>query len=157
MSKRNIYDMILGVKTHFVNMFPGHLRIIETDVGGGLRLTDPAEYAIGYRDPYTSAHYPLFCFIATDVSSEASANHAENLQPSIDILLAINNSKPDELEENLLLYADAIRNLIGDDESLGGTCQYSEITGIRLFHGALEAKNQAVVIVTISIYSEIVT
>jgi hypothetical protein len=61
------------------------------------------------------------------------------------------------LERDLLLYADAILDMLGDDESLGGACQYSEITQIQFFHGALEGMNQAVVVFTIDVDSEIFT
>jgi hypothetical protein len=155
MSKANVYNTIKGVDSFLQAGYPAQLRLIEVEEGGGLLLTDPSEYVLGYRDPYGSAHYPLVATIAVNATNEAAGPGSEFWTPTLDILIAIQHSQPAELEKNLLYYTDALINLLSSDESIGGVCDVSYVNGIQWFHGALEAKNQAIVIVTINLQKEI--
>lgn len=71
--------------------------------------------------------------------------------------MAYKHSVPATLEKALLGYADALVNLVGENEDLGGICDVSEITYVDFYHGAPGAKDIGVVVVTIIMRSELRT
>lgn len=155
MSYGNLHALVSGFATYFEAQFPTYLAQVGTEIG--VTITAPADYVLGYRDVLASDRYPLACLVADAASPEDSGTHGIWLQPKVDIVVAFKHSQPAVLEAQILGCADAIINLIGADESLGGLCDGSSVEYVDMFHGAPGSKDIAVVVVTVDISKEIRT
>lgn len=155
MSYANIHAMMSGLKTYVQAQLPARLALVETELG--TTITDLADHVLGYREALSSDRYPIAFFVASSATPEDSAQHGQWLVLEADIVIAYRHSQPAALETALLGYSDALRNLVGADESLGGLCDVAAITYIDWYHGAPGAKDIGVVVVSISMRSELRT
>jgi hypothetical protein len=154
-SYANIHAMMNGLKSYVQAQLPARLTQVETEIG--TTITDLVDHVLGYREALSSDRYPVAFFVASSATPEDSAQHGEWFALEADIVIAYRHSTPAGLETALLGYADAVRNLVGADESLGGLCDVAEITYIDWYHGAPGAKDIGVVVVSIAMRIELRT
>jgi len=151
----NIYAHMAGLKSYVEANLPARLSQVEAEIGA--TVADIADHVLGYRDTLTASHYPCAFYVASSGTPEESAQHGEWFALDADILIAYRASTPEALETALLAYSDALRNLVGEDESLGGLCDVAQITYIDWYHGAAMEKDKGVVVVSITMRTELRT
>lgn len=155
MSRANVYALMSGLKSFVAANLPRYLGEVGTEIG--VRIAEPADHVLGYRETLASERYPVLCYVAADANPEPSGQGAQWLPLSADIVAAYKHSVPATLEKALLGYADALVNLVGENESLGGACELAEIQYLDFYHGAPGAKDIGVVVVTVIMRSELRT
>ncbi len=155
MAKANIYNMVNGLKSYIQADLPAQLRLIEAEIGGGLTLPDPVDYVLGYRDPFNAREYPLVEVVGTDIMAEPGGITAATWrQPEVDVILAFKHSDPEKLEMWLLLYADAMFNLLDTDAGFHAICDTSQTVTGKLFHGAPGDQSVAIFMITVGMNKE---
>lgn len=155
MAKANLYAMAVGVKAYMTANLPAQLRLIEAELADGVKLPNPATHSLGIADLLANtAARPLVCYVLTVVEHDPQIM-AEWRTVSLDILVDLVNSQADSLELVLLRYADAVSNLIAADRSIGGACNLSWISDMKLGHPGGDDKGKAVLITTVQMQQEV--
>ena len=150
-------EQVYGLKAFVEAHFPGYCRTVEARIGGGLVLPDVEEHVVGYKDLNNSHIYPFACYVLGPGTADPSANHAQRLSVAVEVGIAFQSSKPDLLEQQLIAYADAFLDMIGDHEDLEGTCDLAWVEGFDPAHGALADKSTAALVFTIRMEKEVPT
>jgi hypothetical protein len=151
-SAANIYAMVNGLKSFITANLPTYLRAVEAEIG--ITIADPAEHVLGYRETFASAHYPCAFYVFADATPDASSQQGQWITATVDVVIAYKHSKPETLEKAIIGISDAMVNLIGENEGLGGICDVAEITYLDAYHGAPLSKDIAAVLVTVAMRTE---
>jgi len=155
MSSANLYAHMSGLKDYVAAQLPTYLRAVESEIG--ITIADPAEHMLGYREVLSADRYPLVCYVASDFTPEPSGQGSQWLVARADVVVAYKHSVPATLEKVLLGYSDALINLVGEHEDLGGICDVAVIEYGDLYHGAPGSKDIGMVLVTVTMRSELRT
>jgi hypothetical protein len=152
------YEIITGFKTWCDTNLPIYLAAVVAHIGAGFICPAPKESVLGYRDLHTATQYPFVCYVAASAPVvEPSGMRLENITIEVDTGIMIIHSKPDELEKQLLAYADAWENMIGENESIGGLVYFARRGAMDYGHGALGDKSAATLVVTTILEKDITT
>ena len=152
------YEMVAGLKAYFTTNLASYLAAAVAKIGGGLACPPPAAHVLGYRDLGNSHVFPIACYVAAaSPPTVTEAMRAVRVTVEVDIGIAIVHAKPDVLEQQLLAYADAVENLVGENESLGGLVDFAARGAMDYGHGALGDKSAATLVVTVILEKQIIT
>jgi hypothetical protein len=153
---RDIELMADGLKDYLETNLGTYLTAIETDAADGISLGTPT-YELGYKDIFGRNKYPAVLVVLDYVSQEESGAGSAWLLANIDVVVAVTASSPDVLSKKLMRYMDAVYQLIGENESLGGLCLVSSFEGSDFLYGAPGAKDFGVVTISIKLTNDILT
>jgi len=153
-----INDMVLGLAAFLKAQLPSYITAVQTAAGDGKVIPPPAgDPLVGYRDYSNAPAYPFVCVVLASGLVDPQAGGAQWVDATVDIGVALVASEPTLLEKLLLRYLDALINLVGENEGIGGVCDMSQVTGFDCGHGALGEKSAGTVVVTVTMRKEIQT
>lgn len=128
-------DVLLGFASYAETNLPTYLEEINTAKADGIELSDFEEYTPGWKTVFGRTRYPVMLFAPDLAEIELSANRAEYIYFPIDVFQGVKHSKPNTLIRLQLRYADAFRNLMMADRTLGGLVEFSEIESVDPYFG----------------------
>lgn len=153
---RDIEVVTEGLKDYLEANLGTYLINIETDAADGIELGTPT-YELGYKDIFGRNRYPAVLVVLDYVEQEESGAGSAWLSAHADVVIAVTASSPDVLSKKLMRYMDAVYQLIGENESLGGLCLVSSFEGSDFLYGAPGAKDFGVVTISIKMTNDILT
>ena len=153
---RDVELMTEGLKVFLEDNLGTYLTAIETAAADSIDLGTPT-YELGYKDIFGRNKYPAVLIVLDFVEQEESGAGSAWLSAHIDIVVAVTASSPDVLSKKLMRYMDAVYQLLGESEDLGGVCLLSGFEGSDFLYGAPGAKDFGVVTISIKITNDILT
>lgn len=120
MSLKPLEDYAYALRTTIVNNSAAALLAIQTEAADSITLDNFATVLVGYNNIFNQRNYPV-CFIyPADVRYEDSAMRAELVTMRLEVWYAVTHKVTDTLTKKLMRYADAIRTIIFENNTLGG-------------------------------------
>lgn len=110
----------------------------------GLEAPIPApateDHYIGRRDPMGATRYPVVFYPGASTKADPAGQYggmesAQLVPLRLDMVVALRNQKPEQLELWCTGWSDAIFNLVATDPSLGGICDEASIEYLDWEHG----------------------
>jgi hypothetical protein len=156
MAKANIRAMVHGLKTFVTANLPAQLRLIEAELADGIKLPDPAQHFVGFRNLFVDTMpFPRICYVVDSLNPDTDAPMVDWTNPEVDILVSFTHSNPETLEEILLRYSDAFNNLVHSDRTIGGVSIISYITAMDWAHPGGDDKTHAALFLTLQMRREV--
>ena len=94
-------------------------------------LPDFKERVIGGRDPFDCGHYPSLSMHLSNEDEEWRSLTDLESELKIDMAISVMNPKADTAHRYQLRYAEAMKEMIKDDQTIGNIVVLAGIQGIR--------------------------
>jgi len=141
-------DMLWALKDTVIADVGARLALIKADKADGIALPDFKGYGMGYRDPFGQTLYPYVMFVHDDADIEDSAIGAEYDRFVAHVIYVLKHKDRDTLTKMDFRYAEAIRGVINENDTLGGATERAQATKIN-WYSAMDDMSAGVVRVEI--------
>lgn len=126
-------DITEGLKDFIVNNYSSYLDAVSADRGDGLALPMINEHDIyeGVRNAASFREYPVLIIQPDDGDYEWQAMGWDLLSMNIVLWVLVKGLPEDEQQQQIKRYEAAFRNMVIDDETLGGIIDDGTVTNFR--------------------------
>ena len=137
-------DMLWALKDTVIANVGARLTAIKVAKADGILLPDFKKYGMGYRDPFGQTLYPYVMFMHDDADIEDSAIGAEYDRFVAQVIYVLKHKDRDNLTKMDFRYAEAIRGVINENDTLGGAVLRAQATKIN-WYSAMDDMSAGVV------------
>ena len=149
-SEDDLYAIEATLKTNLPGVI-SEINALKTD----LTLKAIGGYDVGFSNVLNRSHYPFIAVQPGRVEFDPSGQNSMAVDDSIDVVLAVTDTKPTRLTKQMMRYAEGIRYCIQRNSHLGGACNYAYVQSIDWYPGAAGKKQLSVAVLKIQINEEV--
>lgn len=151
---RTTEELLVAAKATVVADTPAILTTIVSEAGDSIPLPNFRIHELGYSNVLQRTKYPVIAFSPADADIDTAGQNAMRTYFDILVMIACTDSDPEKLVLKQMRYAEAIRETVQRNSTLGDVAGYAWISKIDYFPAAPGQKKIAVAVLTLSTDTE---
>jgi hypothetical protein len=126
-------DALYAIKDHVEGNFSTYLEAMLTLKSDNLDLPDIKVHIVGDLDALKQTRYPMAFYYPMEITVEPLDIEEDEIKMQVYVALILKGSDGDALTTKALRYSDCLREMVNDDHTLGGACDYARVSKVNYF------------------------
>jgi hypothetical protein len=126
-------DALTHIKEHVTDHFSAYLDAMVGLKNDGIDLPDLKEHIVGDMDALKKSRYPMAFYYPMEINVEPLDMGSDEIRMQVYVAILLKGADGDKLTTKALRYSDCLREMVNDDHTLGGACDYARVSKVNYF------------------------
>jgi hypothetical protein len=126
-------DTLYEVKSFVEDNFSAYLEAMDALKGDGLALDDIKVHVVGDLEALKQTRYPMAFYYPMEINVEQLDLGNDEIQMQMYVSIVLKGADGDKVTTKALRYSDCLREMVNDDHTLGGACDYARVSKVNYY------------------------
>lgn len=149
-------DTLYAIKTHVEGNFSSYVVAMNSLKSDSAVIENIKVHVVGDLEVLKQPRYPIALYYPTEITVEALDLGDDEIRMEVYLAIVLRGASDDKLTTKALRYSDCLRQLVNDDHTLGGACDYARVSRVNYYasepgtENLMEIENTLSVIITVT-------
>ena len=149
-------DTLYAIKDHVEGHFSAYVLAMNELKDDEKAIDDIKVHIVGDLEVLKQSRYPMAFYYPTEINIEPLDLGHDEIRMDVYLAIILRGASDDKLTTKALRYSDSLRQLVNDDHTLGGACDFARVSRVNYYasepgtENLMEIENILSVIITVT-------